>query len=301
MSRGTCIIVNPRAGGNGATDRETEVRDALAAAGLRAEIRPLAESQTPGAAARAAIEEGYGTIVAAGGDGTISGVADAVLKADGDVRLGLLPFGTFNFFARGLDLPLDPAGAAAVLKAGATREVRIGTVNGRAFLNNMSIGLYPSILERREDVYARWGRSRPAAYWSVLTTLTDMHAPLRIDLDADGKRERLVTPLVFVGASAHQLEEYGLEGADAVREGRLALFCARKTGAAELVHSAGALAVGHARKGEEFDIRTARSFELRLGRGEILVARDGERETMSTPLRVAFSDRPIHVVAPRAA
>ncbi len=298
MSRGTCIIVNPRAGDDGETNRESEVRAALAEAGVDAAIRPLAEAQTPGEAARLAIAEGFDTIVAAGGDGTVSGVADTIVRAGGDVRLGILPFGTFNFFARGLDLPLDPAGAAAVLKAGTTREVRIGTVNGRAFLNNMSIGLYPSILERREDVYARWGRSRPAAYWSVLTTLTDMHAPLRIDLDADGAREELVTPLVFVGASAHQLEEYGLDGADAVRQGRLALFSARATGAAELVQSAGALAVGRAREGEEFDIRTARAFEMRLSRKEILVARDGERETMATPLRVAFCDRPIRVVAP---
>ncbi|MDG4649709.1 diacylglycerol kinase family protein [Roseibacterium sp. SDUM158017] len=301
MSSAICVIVNPHAGGTGTSDRGTEVREALAEAGVEAEIRPMAPGRSPEDAAREALAAAFDTIVAAGGDGTVSGVANAVLHAGGGARLGLLPFGTFNFFARGLSLPLDPAGAAACLRDGATRGVAVGTVNGRVFLNNMSLGLYPSILDNREDVYARWGRSRAAAYWSVLTTLTGMHRPMRLTLDTDGTRERMVTPLVFVAASAYQLDAYSLQGADAVREGRLALFAARKARAADLVRSAVALARGRAREGEEFDMRTGRAFEIHPHKARVLVARDGEREHMATPLRVAFSERPIEVIVPRPA
>jgi diacylglycerol kinase family enzyme len=300
LTRDICVIVNPHAGGEGVADRGTEVRDALAAAGIEAEIRPISKGQGPGAAARAALAEGFGTLVAAGGDGTVSGVADALLRAGGAARLGVLPFGTFNYFARGLGLPLDPAEAARTLREGELREVRVGTVNGRVFLNNMSIGLYPSILENREEVYARWGRSRAAAYWSVLMTLTGIHRPMRLTLRIDGEEERMATPLVFVGASAFQLEAYNLEGADAVRAGGLALFAARKVRGPDLVQSAWALARGRARKGEEFDIRTGRDIELGLRQPRTLVARDGERETMATPIRVRLSETPLRVIAPGA-
>jgi diacylglycerol kinase family enzyme len=295
-----CVIVNPHAGGNGPADRGAEVRAALDAAGLDARIHPLPQGAAPDEAARAAIAAGARIVVAAGGDGTVSGVANALLQAGGDTRLGVLPFGTFNFFARGLGLPLDPAGAAAVLKAGAVREVRVGCVNGRVFLNNMSLGLYPSILETREAVYARWGRSRPAAYWSVLKSLSGAHRPMRLTLRTDAGEERVATTLAFVAASAYQLEDYNLDGADAVREGRLALFLARKRRATDLVQGALALAGGHARRGEEFALRTARAFEIDLPDTKVQVACDGERDRMETPLRVGFSADPIHVVAPAA-
>jgi diacylglycerol kinase family enzyme len=301
LTRDICVIVNPHAGGEGAADRGAEVREALASASVEAEIRLISHGQGPAGAARAALAEGFGTLVAAGGDGTISGVADALLEAGGSARLGVLPFGTFNYFARGLDLPLDPAGAARTLREGRCREVRVGTVNGRVFLNNMSIGLYPSILENREEVYARWGRSRAAAYWSVLMTLSGIHRPMRLRLRIDGEEQRLATPLVFVGASAFQLEAHNLDGAEAVRAGRLALFSARQTRGADLVRSAWVLARGRARKGEEFDLRTGRDIEIHLGEPRTLVARDGERETMATPIRVCLSETPLRVIAPGAA
>jgi diacylglycerol kinase family enzyme len=244
--------------------------------------------------------DGFGTIVAAGGDGTVSGVADAILQAGAAARLGVLPLGTFNFFARGLGLPLEPGHAAAALARGRTRQMRFGTVNGRVFLNNMSLGLYPSILETREDLYDRWGRSRLAAYWSVLKTVTGFNAPMRLDLRLDGREDRLVTPLVFVAASAYQLETYNLEGAEAVRGGALALFAVRRTRGRDLMRSAWALARGRARKGEEFDARTARDIEIGPRANSILVARDGERERMQTPLRVARSGKAVPVIVEAA-
>jgi diacylglycerol kinase family enzyme len=290
-----CIIVNPLSGGSG-PDGVARVEAALSEGSVAAEIRPIARGHTPGAAARAAMAEGFGTIVAAGGDGTVSGVADAILQAEAEARLGVLPLGTFNFFARGLGLPLEPGDAAAALARGHTRPMRFGTVNGRVFLNNMSLGLYPSILENREDLYDRWGRSRLAAYWSVLRTVTGFNPPMRLGLLLDGREDFLVTPLVFVAASAYQLETYSLDGADAVRDGALALFAVRRTRGRDLMRSAWALARGRARKGEEFDSRTARDIEIRPRPDRVLVARDGEREWMQTPLRVTRARKAIPVI-----
>lgn len=99
--------------------------------------------------------EGRDLIVAAGGDGTIMAVASEM--RDRKAAMGVLPLGTFNFFARGLGLPQEPQEAAEAILAGRAEKMSLATVNGQVFLNNASLGIYPSILKQREDVYERWG------------------------------------------------------------------------------------------------------------------------------------------------
>src|SRR5258708_9624368 len=80
-------------------------------------------------------------IVAAGGDGTVRAVAQEL--ADSVVPLGILPLGTLNHFARDLGLPLDISSAVAVIAAGIVATIDAAEVNGRIFVNNSAIGLYP--------------------------------------------------------------------------------------------------------------------------------------------------------------
>ena len=130
------------------------------------------------ATVKRAVAEGYRTIAAAGGDGTICAVASALVGTG--CRMGVIPLGTFNYFARGKGLPEDVAEAVRILCRGRRpRPLNIGEVNGRAFLNNASLGAYSRILESRERIYARCGRSRVAAYWSVLVALLEL--PLAAD------------------------------------------------------------------------------------------------------------------------
>ncbi|RBI87640.1 diacylglycerol kinase [Rhodosalinus halophilus] len=299
MAGQVALIVNPAAGDDTAGESRADwLARLFRRVGLRPEIRRVGAKQTPGDVAREALAAGVGSIVAAGGDGTVSSVADAVCAHRPGVPLGVVPLGTFNYFARGLGLPQTPEAAVEAIAAGATREVRPGIVNGRVFLNNMSLGLYPSILERREGVYARWGRSRPAAYWSVLLALAGMQRPMRLSLTLDGRTRRLRTPLLFVARSAFQLDTYNLEGARAVREGGLAVFAARGRRRRDLVRAAWGLARGKARRGEDFALGTGRRIEIDTGRARGLVARDGEREWMHMPLRVTTAERPLRVIVP---
>jgi diacylglycerol kinase family enzyme len=92
-------------------------------------------------AARRALDAGASIVVAGGGDGTISTVASVV--AGTNVALGVLPIGTLNHFAKDLHIPLNPAEAAQTVISGRTIPVDVGDLNGRTFINNASIGLYP--------------------------------------------------------------------------------------------------------------------------------------------------------------
>ena len=89
------------------------------------------------------VRSGSDIVVAAGGDGTVSAVASAV--AGSEAVLGVLPLGTLNHFAKDAGIPLELEEAVRNISTGRAVKVDIGDVNGRAFINNISLGLYPVI------------------------------------------------------------------------------------------------------------------------------------------------------------
>jgi diacylglycerol kinase (ATP) len=144
----TCLIFNPSARGQKAEAFCTHFGSLYPNCVVR---RTSAQGQARQLAAQA-VREGFATILAAGGDGTanevVNGIAD-VPQGLASVRLGIVPLGTINVFARELGLPRDPAGAARTLAAG--REISIdlgraeftegGRDQGRHFLQLAGAGL----------------------------------------------------------------------------------------------------------------------------------------------------------------
>lgn len=288
-----CVIVNP--GSRQAGSMVEELRALLGARGADAEIRVLRRGQSPAEAAQRAVRDGFATVAAAGGDGTASAVASGLVGTDR--RFGVLPLGTFNYFARSLGLPETLEAAAAVMLSGATRTVSVGEVNGLTFLNNASLGVYPAILGRREGVYRRWGRSRIAAHWSAAQTLATGRARVDLQIEADGRR-RIRTPLIFVCNNGFQLESLGLEGADTIRRGAFAVLVAPDVGRAGLVRRALALGGGMLEAGRDYDLLEHAGFTLRDRRGMAVVACDGERARLRTPLRFRRLQNALRVAAP---
>jgi diacylglycerol kinase family enzyme len=244
----------------------------------------------------AAVEGGHPTLVAAGGDGTIAAVAEAA-AAHGRT-LGVVPTGTFNFVARGLSIPEEIDAAVDLLAASPAHPMPVADVNGRLFLNNASLGLYPAILREREGVYRRWGRSRLAAHWSVIKTVLGAIRPLHLRVTVDGKVLRARTPLVFVARSAFQLDRYGLDGAEAVRAGRFALFLAPDAGPLRMILIALRLAVGGLRTGRDIELVIGDEIVVETARPRLVVARDGERTRLSSPLRFRIRHDALRVIAP---
>src|SRR4029077_18058768 len=135
------VIVNARAGT--ATEQiDTELTDLFRAAGRDVEIVVLRDGERPTPAARSASARAS-IVVAAGGDGTVSGVVAGIL--DSPAALGVLPLGTLNHFARDLGIPFNLPKAVAVVAAGHIGHVDVGQVNDHVFVNNSSIGIYPGI------------------------------------------------------------------------------------------------------------------------------------------------------------
>ena len=290
------VILNASSGRKSAPDEKSRLERLFGADARRVTILAVAKgSELPAAIARA-VEDGHRVLVAAGGDGTIAAVAEAAV-AHGRV-LGVLPMGTFNFVARGFGIPEDPAEAAALLVSGRERPVPVAEVNGRLFLNNASLGLYPAILREREGIYRRWGRSRIAAHWSVVRTVLGLARPLWLGVIVDGETLRTRTPLLFVARSAFQLERYGLDGAEAVRSGRFALFLAPDAPPLRLMLIAFRLVVGGIRPGRDLGLVECDEIDVQTSSRDILVAHDGERSVLPTPLKFRIRRDALKVIVP---
>src|SRR5205814_7706026 len=127
---------------------------------------------------------------------------------DSAIPLAVLPMGTLNHFARDLGVPADLAAAVRVALNGTRRAVDVGEVNGRVFVNNASIGLYPAMVHRRNKQQRRLGRSKwHAMLWAVHAVLRT-HPFLDLTLTLDGVEHRRRTPFVFVGNNAYQMEGF---------------------------------------------------------------------------------------------
>lgn len=289
-----CVLANPASGRN--SKDAAAIDKAMAVFGPAATLRRWQQDEPLAGVVERALRDGFATIVAAGGDGTVTGVAQALLGKD--AALAVLPLGTFNFFARGLGLPEDPEAAARAILNGDARRISVGTVNDRVFLNNASLGVYPLILQTREQVYARFGRSRLLAYWTVISTLVRVQATRRMVIHADGQLHDFRSPLLFVARSAYQLNHYGLEGAAAISADRFAVFALRDGSRWQMLKAVAKLAMKRAAVGTEIDVIYARDMVVTPASRRPLVAMDGERGHLRAPLRFVIRDDGLSVVMP---
>ncbi len=290
-----CVLANP---GSGLNSRDAAAIDrAMAVFGPAATLRRWQPDEPLADAVAQALADGFTTIVAAGGDGTVRGVAEALMGRE--AALGVLPLGTFNFFARGLGLGPDPAEAARALLAGRVHRISVGTVNGRLFLNNASLGLYPLILQTRERAYRRFGRSRLMAYWTVISTLAGARATRRMVIHADGQSHDLRSPLLFVARSAYQLRHYNLGGAEAISADRFVVFLLRDGSRWQMLKAVAKLALGRVEVGREIASFQTAAMEVTPASRRPLVAMDGERERIRAPLRFVIHADALAVIVPR--
>ena len=139
------LLVNSGSGGG-----KTQESIVALATGLHIDHHVVQPGDDFDAVLAAALDRGADPLAAAGGDGTLCAVADVAMAHD--LPMVVVPAGTRNHFALdvGLDLT-DPAGVLrASLTSGYERRVDVGTINGTTFLNNASIGLYATAVDRAD-------------------------------------------------------------------------------------------------------------------------------------------------------
>jgi len=241
-------------------------------------------------------------VIAGGGDGTVSTVAGALVGSR--AALGVLPMGTLNHFARDLHVPpkLD---LAARLIADAVRApdqfvraVDIGEVNGRCFVNNASIGLYPHIISKREKQQERLGRGKWLAMFVAIVAVFRRYPLLRVALEVEGETHPRVTPFVFVGNNRYEMNLMAAGARGCLDRGELSLYFAHRTGRFGLLWLALRGLFGRLDQAKDFEAVCLPAFAIETPKKTLKIAVDGEVTRMVPPLHFLVRPGALRVIAP---
>lgn len=302
-SGGFYFVVNAGSGSQRSKETQTVIREVLESGGHRCRFFEARRGDDLPALAARALDEAQqndGVIAAAGGDGTLNAVAQLALG--GGRPFAMVPRGTFNYFGRTHGIPQDLRAAAEALLDARLVHVQVGMVNDWVFLVNASLGLYPRLLEDREAFKQRFGRSRFVAFCSALASLRRHWQPMPIEVEVDGDRQVLATQSLFVGNNALQLQQVGVEEADAIGHA-LAVLMLRPVGTAGLfgLLLRGAFSrLGDADSVISFSTPALTVRPLTTGRGRRLkVAVDGEIVHLSAPLVFRVAPQRLALLVPR--
>jgi diacylglycerol kinase family enzyme len=238
-------------------------------------------------------------IVVGGGDGTISTVANVF--AGTSVPLGIIPAGTLNHFAKDLKIPLEVEEAVAVIGAGHSRSVDVAEVNGRIFINNSSIGLYPYLVldrvrRQRRSGLPKWLAMILAGFRALL------YLPVqRLSIYAPDGTETHRSPCVFIGNNEYRMDGASLGTRDRLDEGRLHLYVAKQESRLALLGLACRSILGLLSQQQDLRALMLPAVEIDSHHRRLLVAFDGEIEVMRAPLHYRIKPRALRVFAPAPA
>jgi diacylglycerol kinase family enzyme len=295
----TLVILNARSGAGSDAARVDEVRSLCAEAGLQAEVVLAPGGTDVMAAVDRALQAGVELVVAGGGDGTQSAVASRL--AGTKAVMGVLPLGTLNHFAKDLHIPLDLRQAIGTLTSGRVVEVDVGEVNGRVFINNSSIGLYPEIVRARELQQLRLGKSKWRALASAFVRVTRGRPALAVRVESATDRQVSRTPFVFIGNNRYTMEGFHIGARESLQQGELALYMGRRSGRLGLLWLA-MRALAHRLDGaDDFQTIVGPAFVIETSAARVRVAADGEVLMLDTPLHYRLRPRALRVLVPAPA
>jgi YegS/Rv2252/BmrU family lipid kinase len=288
------IVIN-----RGKADRAS-VEEALRTAGIGGEVELVAGDRIE-EFVRSHVEGGARLIIVGGGDGSVGAAASAL--AGSDATLGILPLGTLNHFARDLGIPADLGKAAALIAKGRERAVDVAQVNGRTFVNNSAIGLYPLMVVDRENQQHRLGRSkRLAMLVASFRTLAKFHDD-RLTLTSNEGRSSVDTPLLFVGNNEYRVAMPGAGSREALDDGHLCVLVMRKKGVPGFLAATARALIGLAREDDMVRIDDVERLRVDSSRASLTVSIDGETCRMKPPLdyRIRKGALRVRVAAPKEA
>ncbi len=290
-----CCILNDKSG-SGAGEERYDFAKLFSQRGFNVDIFNTHQGSSIVDLAKSAVQQNYDVIVAGGGDGTINAVASTLI-AFPNVRLGILPLGTLNHFARDLNIPTDIVEAVEVICNGFSEPIDVGCVNGNYFLNNSSVGLYPAIVKLRENLqaggYGKW-------WAAALSSLRILARFRRLDLEVQLSGHTVVkrkTALLFVGNNAYEMTAGNLGKRFSIDQGKLWVNIPTSPTRFGLFASLARLIFGLERPADTL-IFDSTSLAVISRKKMLTVAADGEVLHLKPPLNYHILPRALNVIVP---
>ena len=286
------VVKNPGAG-SVESDTNLHLRRAFSNAGLDFE---LFEDDNPAAAADAAIARGLVHLCACGGDGTVAGVVNSIMRHGSEgFKLSLVPLGTGNLIAAALGIPGDIEDAVKLAVGNATKKVDVGKIKNDYFLLGLGVGATETfVTETSSALKEKFGR---LAY--VASLFKSTREPLfELEIEADGTRTltkaEAVTLSNYWGTSTVKMVE-GTADDDGVME---CLVNHRLTIGKLLRLSIRGL-LGKVRLDSDVDFLRGSRFVIRTT-PVLPVQLDGNETNINTPIEVDVLRKAITVTASRS-
>lgn len=291
------IMLNPHSGTAQALGLDAETLSArFAAHGLDAAVDADADTPFPDRIARA-LGSDADTVVAAGGDGTVTALAAALVGTD--KTLAILPLGTANLLARDLLIPLEVDEAIAALAAMAPRRIDVGEVNGRVFLHKVVIGLMPGIAAGREQIRDR--DDFGARFGFVLYFFRRLARARRIAVEiapAEGPPRIARVQALAVANNAYDEGLGRFFARQRLDAGTLSLYVVRHFDLRDLLRLSLGMVMGNWRHDEALIIESTPAVTIRSRRKRLKTMFDGEVETLEVPLDFTIRPGALSVLAP---
>jgi diacylglycerol kinase (ATP) len=289
------IIANPIAGRHVAKRDLHAALEVLEHSGWKLELHFSSGVGDATLLARRAVETGSEAVLAAGGDGTLNEVVQAL--AGTNVALGYLPFGTVNIWARELKIPLDGAGAARAIASGRVEQFDLGIVNDRYFLLMAGIGFDGEVVKRAHGLERYKERFGVLPYIAAGLMAVPLYRGVDAELRYDGLIRRVQALMLVVGNTRLYGGHFHLTPNAVANDGWLDLTVVKGRGPLSLLRQALPLIVARSVRGA--DVETHRVQELTVQTPEpVLLQVDGE-VVGCTPARFSVAPRALRAIVPR--
>lgn len=293
------VILNANAGTANATGVTAELLgDLFEANGLSATIDADSERNFA-ERIEAAMASAAPTIVAAGGDGTITALAAALVGTD--KNLAILPLGTVNALAKDLNVPLNLPAAVAALATGLAHRIDVGEVNGRVFLHKVVVGLIPGVAAGREHIRGRQDTSAKIGFLRYFFRRLARAKRIAVVIEpSEGERrvERVQAMAVASNAYDEGLGQFfsrrSLDG------GTLTLYVLRHFTVRDFIRLTTGMLLGRWHNDEALSMESVKGVTIDVRKPQLKVMFDGEVETLQTPLQFTIRPKALSVIVPAA-
>lgn len=287
------IFLNPHAGRGAEAEGEVLVQ-AFRAAGAHPFIHAVPGNELE-KSIRREVANGAPVIGAAGGDGTISAAANAMVGSQ--AILLPIPMGTLNHFSKRYNIT-SVEDAVLAWQAQNVVAVHTGCVNDRIFINNASCGFYPHVVRHR-DAMERWLPRVPAMWIAGFRVLAALPM-MRLRVSMDGRDERIRTAALWVGIGRNSLRFPEIGDAEKQENAVLEIVTARAETRIAILRLAGRL-LWHLKKRLEPQARNLavwRAAEFTLeSHHRIDIALDGEALRLRGPLEFRVRREELRVLS----
>ena len=241
--------------------------------------------------AREAAAEGYDIVVAIGGDGTVNEVASGLV--DTDTALGIIPRGSGNGLARGLGIPIQPAGAIEILRHGSIRTIDAGCAAHRYFFAVTGVGFDARVGLKFNATTWRG----PLPYFFIAAREFASYHPETIRLKFD-HQELEFMPLLTTVANTRQYGNGAIIAPHAKPDDGLLEICiVEPMHLWQVVAHIPKLFSGHIDRTPIVHYHSATTIEI-VKQGPILFHVDGEPEFTEDHLRISVKPQALKVIAP---